>query len=167
MLAVPLVDRINKWVFNGIAVIFGLAALLTLVQVFARYLLKSPFVWSEELVRYAMIWIVFLGTAVALRKGHLIAVEVVQHLVPKAIKKMMEVVTVLINMVLLFLLIKYGFGIMTNLGGQSTGAMDIPVSWTYAAIPVGSLLALLNSLVALFEIFTKKEEDKHGGDLVL
>lgn len=165
--AIQLVDRLNQWVFNLLAVLFGFVSLLTLYQVFARYVLKSPLVWSEELTRYVMIWIVFLGTAIALRRGLLISVEIVQHIVPKPVKKGMEVLTALVNIVLLLILIKYGFGIMANLANQTTGAMDIPVSWTYAAIPVGSILALLNSIVVLLEIFSKKEGDKHGGDLIL
>jgi len=164
---IAVADRMNRWIFNLIAVIFGLISLLTIFQVFARYILKNPLVWSEELSRYLMIWIVFLGTAIALRKGLLISVEVIQQLVPKMVKKVLEVITVLVNLVLLFILIKYGFGIMTNLVGQTTGAMDIPVAWTYAAIPVGAILAFLNSIVVLIEIFTEKGEEKSGGDLIL
>ncbi|MBG9567095.1 TRAP transporter small permease [Brevibacillus agri] len=165
--AIALVDRMNQWIFNIIALILGFTALLTLYQVFARYILKSPLVWSEELVRYLMIWIVFLGAALALRKGLLISVEIVQQIVPKTARKIMEIITVIVNVILLIILTKYGFGIMENLANQTTGAMDIPVAWTYAAIPVGSIIALLNSVVVFIEIFTKKEEENHGGDLIL
>ena len=164
---ISVVDRVNHWVLQLIAVVFGFVSLLTVYQVFARYVLKSPLIWSEELVRYLMIWMVFLGGAVALRKGLLISVEIVQHLVPRPVRKAMEVLTVAVNMAMLAVLIVYGFGIMDNLAGQRTGAMDIPVAWTYAAIPVGSILAFLNSLVVLTEIFSKKERENDGGDLII
>jgi len=160
-------DRLNQWVFNMIAVIFGVVSLLTLYQVFARYVLKDPLVWSEEVIRYFIIWIVFLGMAVAVRKGLLISVEIVQHNVPRKVRKFMGLLTVLVNMFFLLILIVYGFGIMDNLAGQTTGSIEIPVSWTYAAIPVGSVIAFLNCVVVMIELFLVKEGDKHGGDFIL
>lgn len=165
---IVLTDRLNHWIFNVIAVLFGAVALITLYQVFARYVLHSPLVWSEELVRYIMIWIVLLGTAIALRKGLLISVEVVLHLVPERVRKVMQFVIIGINMVFLVLLIKYGFEIVSTLGDQTYGAMNLPVSWTYGAIPVGAGLALLNCVAVLIElILNSGEETKDGGNPLL
>lgn len=164
---ISFVDKMNNWIFNLIAVIFGAIGVLMLYQVVARYVLHRPLVWSEELVRYAMIWIVFLGGSIALRKGLMISVEIVQFLVPPAVRKMMQIVTVVINIALLVVLAVYGFGIMENLAGQRTGAMDFPVAWTYAAIPVGALLGIVNCLVVFVELFTKREVgDTDGGNFI-
>jgi TRAP-type C4-dicarboxylate transport system permease small subunit len=164
---IAFVDRLNRWIFNFLALLFGAIALLTLYQVFARYILKSPLVWSEEAVRYLMIWIVLLGTAIALRKGLLISVEIVLHIVPKRVKKIMEFFVISLNIVLLIFLALYGFDIMENLGDQKTGAMELPVSWLYAAIPVGACLALLNCVVVFIELITKREREDNGGNIIL
>ncbi|WP_209124014.1 TRAP transporter small permease [Alkalihalobacillus sp. BA299] len=165
---VKFIDRINSWVFNIIAVVFGLVTLLTIYQVFARYVLKNPLVWSEAIVRYAMVWIVLLGTAIALRKGLLISVEVLLFLVSKKIKLILQILITLVNLVFLILLVKYGLEIMSSLAHQKTGSINIPVSWIYAAIPVGSILALLNCTVILIELFTKKGEEgqQDGGTII-
>lgn len=161
------IDRLNYWIFHFIAIIFGLVALLTIYQVFARYVLKSPLIWSEAVVRYSMIWIVLLGTAIALRKGLLISVEALLYLVPKGVKRVMEFIIVIINIVFLFLLIKFGFDIMENLAHQKTGSIDIPVTWVYAAVPVGGMLAVLNCVGVLFDLITKKEVgDNNGGTII-
>ncbi|KHF39568.1 TRAP transporter small permease [Halalkalibacter okhensis] len=161
------IDRLNFWVFQFIAVIFGFVALLTIYQVFARYVLGSPLIWSEAVVRYSMVWIVLLGTAIALRKGLLISVEAVLYLIPKKIKRMMEMVIILINIIFLTLLIKFGFDIMGNLAHQTTGSLDIPVTWIYAAIPVGSMLAILNCIAVLYDLLTKKEEGDQDGTPII
>lgn len=161
---IAIIDKFNHILFNFLAVLFGGIALLTIYQVFARYALNSPLVWSEEVVRTLMVWIVLLGTAIALRKGSLISVEIILHLVPKKVRRILDLIIITLNVVYMVLLTKYGFIIMDSLKGQTTGALEIPVSWAYAAIPVGAIMALINSLVVVIELFTKKEEGEHQDD---
>ena len=166
---IGVVDRINSWLFNLIAVFFGLIAMLTIYQVFARYILGKPLVWSEEIVRYSMVWIVLLGTVIALRKGLLISVEIVLHVVPSKVRKIMEIFVVSLNIVFLIILVKYGFAILETTSGQNIGALDLPVGVTYFAIPVAGIIGLVNAVVVLIEIFTNKtnEEEKQDGSALI
>ncbi|MEK3992249.1 TRAP transporter small permease [Robertmurraya sp. FSL R5-0851] len=166
---INLVDLLNHWLFNFLAIVFGGIAILTVYQVFARYVLNSPLVWSEEIIKYLMIWIVLLGTAIALRKGLLISVEIVLHIVPKKIQKVMQIIITLFNITFLFLLVQYGFTILETIQGQTTGAIELPVSWTYAAIPVASIIALVNCIAVFIEIFISKDEsgvDNNGTTII-
>ncbi|MEJ2134846.1 MAG: TRAP transporter small permease subunit [Desulfofustis sp.] len=36
-----------------------------LLQVFFRYVMNAPLYWSEEIARYAFVWLVFIGAAIA------------------------------------------------------------------------------------------------------
>lgn len=161
------IDRFNQWLFNFIAVLFGLIAFLTIFQVFSRYILKSPFVWSEAVIRYLIIWIVLLGIGIATRKGLMISVEVLLYIVPKWVQRAMRIFIILINIVFLSLLIKYGFDIMANLAHQKTGTINIPVTWIYAAIPVGAGLALLNCIAVCIEWITKTEKEVDDGGIAI
>ena len=64
---------------NEAAVIIVLALLSTFVvaQVVCRYALGAPLTWSEELARYMQIWMVMLGSAVMMRKGGHLAIDLV------------------------------------------------------------------------------------------
>jgi TRAP-type transport system small permease protein len=163
------VDRFNHWLFSGIAILFGLVTLLTIYQVFARYILSSPLVWSEEIVRYSMIWIVLLGTVIALRKGLLVSVEIVLHLVPAKVKKVMEALVVILNIVFLFILIKYGMTLIELTGGQKVGALDLSVGVIYWSVPVAGVIGIINALVVFIEIFIKTDngEDKQDGSALI
>lgn len=163
------VDRFNGWLFNALAIVFGLVTLLTIYQVFARYVLNDPLVWSEEIIRYSMIWIVMLGTVVALRKGLLVSVEIVLHIVPKKVKKIMEIIIVLLNIVFLFILIRYGSILVELTSGQSVGALDLPIAVLYYSVPVAGVIGIVNSLAVLVEVITKKddEEDKTDGSALI
>ena|SRR5690625_691770 len=152
-------DAFNKWILNILGVLFGIVSLITLYQVFARYVLENPLSWSEAVVRYTIIWIVLLGTAVALRKGMLISVETLHFLVPETIKKILTFIILFINIAFCLFLILYGFDIVRNLSSQESGALGISVSWFYAALPIGGAIALINAIVSFIELIVGAEQE--------
>ena len=68
---------VERWLVaaNGAVLIALMAgmALLVIANVFARYVFNNSFVWAEELSRYMMIWVGFLGSGFVLRVGAHIA----------------------------------------------------------------------------------------------
>jgi TRAP-type transport system small permease protein len=59
------------------SVLFILVCLIVLIQVIGRFVLKVPTPWSEELARYLLVILVFLGTTVSItEKSHLIAIDI-------------------------------------------------------------------------------------------
>ena len=47
------------------AILLSFMTILVLIQVFSRYVLNSPVAFTEELVRYSLIWTGFIGAAYA------------------------------------------------------------------------------------------------------
>ena len=56
---------------------------LLILSVFFRYLLNSPIVWCDEIVRYSLVWMTFAGAALATRDGKHILVDVIDTVLPK------------------------------------------------------------------------------------
>lgn len=48
------------------AVLLTFMTVLVLIQVFSRYILNSPVAFTEELVRYSLIWTGFIGRGLRL-----------------------------------------------------------------------------------------------------
>ena len=46
-----------------------------LYQVIARFVLSQPSIWSEALVRTALIWMALLGLVAAIRSGALVSID--------------------------------------------------------------------------------------------
>ena len=63
-------------------VLFWALAFIVFLQFFTRYILNDSLAWTEEIARYALIWITFIGAAVVVRKNSHIAVEVLLHFLP-------------------------------------------------------------------------------------
>lgn len=64
--------------FENLATVFLIIlCIIVFIEVVARFVLKVPTPWSEELARYILIELVFLGTALSLRRrGHLVVANV-------------------------------------------------------------------------------------------
>ncbi|MEW6266925.1 MAG: TRAP transporter small permease subunit [Thermodesulfobacteriota bacterium] len=59
-------DAACQWAATGF---FGALLVLVLFQVVARYILRNPPAWTEELARYCMVWGGMLGATVAFKGG--------------------------------------------------------------------------------------------------
>jgi len=60
--------------FTGIVLVVAISV-LTLIQVFLRYIAKVPFMWSEEFIRFLFIWMVWLGAVLATPRGTHMVIE--------------------------------------------------------------------------------------------
>jgi len=71
-----LIDGIDRVLDRASSVIFIAICIIVFIQVIARFVLRFPTPWSEELARYLLVLLVFLGSGVSLRgKSHLIALN--------------------------------------------------------------------------------------------
>jgi len=140
----------TKWLERGITVLEQILLCclvvvmfsLTLAQVIFRYLLDSPLVWSEELVRYLLVWTSMIGAAGALRLGsHFSLITFVAHLRPRAAAAVMLVVDLAVGIFAAVVLIQ---GVRMTTFGFSEQAVSFSVSmgWFYLAVPVGGGLML-------------------------
>src|SRR3546814_379287 len=70
---------INRFAVGSLMLVM---TILVFANVVLRYLFNSSLTWVEELTRYMMIWVAYLGAGLALRAGTHVAVEVLQDVMP-------------------------------------------------------------------------------------
>src|SRR5437762_9437356 len=61
-------------------VLFWALAIIVFLQFFTRYILNDSLAWTEEIARYGLMSLAFIGGAVVTRKKAHIAVELVSNL---------------------------------------------------------------------------------------
>jgi TRAP-type C4-dicarboxylate transport system permease small subunit len=117
-----------------------------LLGVFSRYVLARTFVWYDEVARACFIWLVFLGAAVAVKRGAHFGLYMVVDAMPPQLKRAALLLTPLTVIVFSATIVVQGWSLTQHGSAQTTAVMGMPVSWIYAAMPVGGALMILYSL---------------------
>jgi TRAP-type C4-dicarboxylate transport system permease small subunit len=143
------------------AVLAGLlAAMAVLVfgNVCARYLFNTSFGWVEELTRYMMIWLAYLGAGLALRHGNHVAVMLLVDALPRTPALALRGLVGLVMAAFLAALAWIGWEYADFAWRQRTPVLQWPTGAVYLAIPVGTVLMALH-LVLGFRSFAAGRGD--------
>lgn len=119
-----------------------------LAGIFSRYVLERTFVWYDEVARACFMWLVFLGAAVAVRRGAHFGLHVFVETLPPRLKRAALLLTPLTVIAFSAALAWLGWLLMQHGAAQTTAVMGMPVSWIYAAMPAGGALMAINALRA-------------------
>lgn len=157
-IAIKCIDYVNKIVGILVGLMLAFMSLLVIVQVVFRFVIKTPLHWSEELSRYLMIYIVFMGVALVLRKQRMIAIEFISETINETMRKALKTIVMLIVISFSLILLVQGIGILDRVSGQTSAGLGIKMSYSYAAIPMGAALLIMNAVAVIMESFMKKEE---------
>lgn len=113
---------------------------VVLLGVFARYVLNDALAWVEELARYTMVWLSWVGGGLALRRGAHLAVEFLIDALPPNMRAGIVFIGRVAIFVFLGIVFWWGLQLTARVSMQSTIALGISMQIPYAAIPVGALL---------------------------
>lgn len=146
--AAPAVGRVEQALVDVnrvvLVALMGAMALLVIANVAARYLFNHSFVWAEELSRYMMIWVGFLGGGLVLRLGAHLAVDVFQDMLPLRAAQAMRVGVVAVLAAALLAMLGLGVRYVHFAWGQETPVLNWNFGLVYLAIPIGALQMLLH-----------------------
>jgi TRAP-type C4-dicarboxylate transport system permease small subunit len=138
-------DRLVGRIVLGLACLtLAGAAMAGLFQIITRFLLEEPSAWTEVLTRTLIIWSVFLGLGAALRGGALLSVDLLYRTMART-RHLALLRTFIAGCTLLFLIVVVWFGwdVVYRVRFQNLAGLEIPISWAYAAIPVGAMFGIL------------------------
>ena len=135
----------------AVAAILLVATYVLFQGVVLRYVFNYAFSWTEEVVRYSIVWLVFLGGSIAARRGAHIAMDIVVVYLPAHAKRVVATVVTAIGCGFSGVLTYYGARLtwMIWAFGQRSPAAEIPMAIAFAALPVGCGLMTVRFLVVL------------------
>lgn len=143
---------------KALIVITGLMTLTVILQVLFRYILKNPLVWTEELARYLMIWMAFIGASCVIKKWENIYVDFFINM----LKQKTRYIAYFIQKIIVLATLSFIFYLCLKVipevaGNQTTAAMGINMMWAQSAIIFGLLLMVLQNIgVILNDLFKVK-----------
>jgi len=143
-------DKINFALKVIIVILLSAAFLSLILQVLSRFVFKFPITWSEELSRYLLVWITFIGASLAMRHQQLIRIEAAVNALPGPLRKAALALAGLAVIVFCAVVFRYSLDLLQVVSRQTSPSLHIPMSIPYMAIPVGCALIILNAIVGFF-----------------
>ena len=151
LLANRAIDQFNRLIGWTLAGLLLMMTVLIFWQVFARFVVGKPLFFSDEIARFAMLWLTFLGAGYAYRKGSLISVDIVLEYAGKTLSCLLRVTIILCSALFAFIMLKYGYELMDRVASQTAPSTRISMMWPYMSIPAGGVVILINSLGLLID----------------
>lgn len=133
-------DRITGYICIVFAIIMTVT---TLVGILFRYLMTNPLPWTEELARYAMIWMGLLAISMGVRRQSHLGLQVIINLLPRFVQKIFGYLIRILIGYFLYMLMIYGGKMALNGYYQIAPALQIKMIYVLSAVPMAALLSLV------------------------
>lgn len=145
------IGRIAMAIIKALVVaLFLIMVVVVFSQVFTRYLTNNSLVWSEELARFSMIWMVFLASIITFSTNdHIIVDALITFLKnkPRAILLILSKIMVLIYSTFIVIGATQFLPIVSI---QKSAVLEITMSFVYSVIPVSMVCIAVLSIRDIF-----------------
>ncbi|GIP34327.1 TRAP transporter small permease [Paenibacillus sp. J2TS4] len=160
---------LEKLEIGFLAIVMMVMTALVLAQVFYRFFMESSLTWSEELVRFLMIWMTFFGAVIALRQNLHIQIDNLIVKLPVKAKVVFLIIRSAAMLVFLGLMMAGSFSLLEIAGFQTSPGLSIKMSYVYSVIPITAALMMLITIIRLWtdikQAVSDKKSQPNGGTL--
>ncbi|MFZ5943048.1 MAG: TRAP transporter small permease [Bacillota bacterium] len=137
-----LLSKAEEW-FCALGFVFATA--LMFLNVILRYVFNAGIPWSEELIRYIIIWATFIGIGLLARKEAHVSIDFFAAFMSKKNQKYMTLFADLVSIVFCLMMIYYSWDTVGKqiATAQKSPALQLPFYVVYFCLPLGFALGVL------------------------
>lgn len=147
------ISRIEKSV---IAALFFFNLIILFATVVMRYVFNASPTWTEEVSRYVMIWIIYIGVSQTIEGNSELKIDLLTKL-SKSIRvyKVTSILGSLVSLIVSIYIVIYGFKftMLLKTMGQMPGSFALPMYVIYIIIPLTATIWVLKYCVRLYGFF--------------
>lgn len=152
--------------FAPVRVLVGAALFVivvaTLAQIFFRYVLSQPLIWSEEFSRLLLVWLTFLGAAAVAWDGRHLNVDVFYARLGPRWRTLVRAMNAVIAVAFLAIVAYSSVRLVRIENMQRLGSMDLPAGIVRLAATVGCTLMIAG--IGLRIVYRRPAERRHLED---
>ena len=139
---------INKVVNVICTLLMAVMTYIVLLQVSTRFLpVKNPN-WTEELSRYVMIYIAYIGASIGIREWTNVGVDFVLNRLPKRAKYVLNIIIRLAILVFWCIALYLSLQVFPKTGmRQLSASMRFPMFYAQCAIIAGAVLCIIQGII--------------------
>jgi TRAP-type C4-dicarboxylate transport system permease small subunit len=133
----PIDLSVYRWEDWVTLVVFWLLAYTVFYQFFTRYVLDDSAAWTEEIARYLLIIVTFLGGSMAVRRNTHIHVEFLYRFLPAPVGRVLSTVVDLIRLGFLGYATWLAVDLVPRMNNLGMTVVDLPMSYVYGFVAAG------------------------------
>jgi len=161
-----LLDRAVEWTLAGVrALCIAQATALFLVVVLAvigRYVFGRSLTWTEEVPRYLLIWISFLGAAACVARREHVGFDVLFNALPAPVRRWLGAAIGALILAFGWIVFRYGIVFVKDFGPDMMETIPYTNYWYYVAVPISGALLLLFALRNIVDALLGRHESQIG-----
>lgn len=150
---VRILTKLSKWLDHLVAVVvIGLLICMvgvTSAGVLWRYGFNSALSWSEELARFLLIWVSFLGAALATYRDAHIGISVVFDRLPPSFQRWVERIVNVIILLFMGAILVHGIKFLPDVSLRTAPTLQVRMNIPYLVLPISSAIMLFQLLVKM------------------
>jgi TRAP-type C4-dicarboxylate transport system permease small subunit len=135
--------RIEDWITVAL---FWMMTLLVFLQFFTRYVMNDSYAWTEELAVNCLIAIVFIGSAMCVRKDRHIQVDILYRFLPAKVSRVLSTLVDLVRVSFLVYITILVWKYIQLVGDEPMTTINWPKSMIYWLAFFGFLLMLFRAV---------------------
>lgn len=141
-----------RFVVSGVVILlFTVMMISVLVQVGGRYVFNYSIAQASEIATFSQIWLVLLGSGVAVARGQHVAIDMLPAKLPLPAARVALVAIALVVAAFLAVL-AYGSLPLLRMGEfQSSPALRVPMKYIYICLPFGAGYMVLELLLTVIQ----------------
>jgi len=140
-------DRVLDWITAVVKYVMLVQASMIFAiicfAVFTRYLLNYVPSWSEEVPRYLLVWISYLGAALAVKYKEHISLDYFFNLLPICARQVGHLILNVLIAIVGVIMLVFGIGLVRQFGDDLMESIPVKNFWLYLAMPISGGLIVL------------------------
>ncbi|HEX6705906.1 MAG TPA: TRAP transporter small permease [Albitalea sp.] len=117
--------------------LFWVLGLTVFYQFFTRYALNDSAAWTEEIARYLLVAMVFVGAAMCVRKNNHIQVDFFYRVLPRSLMRVMATLVDVVRIAFFATCVVLTWQLMQRIGSSRMAVVDLPMGLVYGMVLVG------------------------------
>jgi len=158
------VQRLTCGVEKLVALLLAVMAGVLMLEVALRFFAQTSLPWASEFARYAMVWVTFLGAALAVRDREHIRVAFFVALLPQVAHRNALIAINFVLLAFLILLLRLSIEVVEIEMTMRTSALDIPFGWVVMAAPAAGVLMVVYLLADTGRLFREGTPSPDDGE---
>ena len=134
--------------------LFTTAFLGFIVQIFFRYVVNRPILWTEEVTMIAFVWTVFWGAAFMVNIREHVSFDVVYEGMTPQVKRIMSIFSMVVLIGCFLLLIPATWDYLEFLLRKKSPVLRVPMTWIYGCYLLFVVNFTIQAAVRLWRLFT-------------